>query len=217
MMMTESTSGGDMAVATRDGGTDVADMSIPELRAELANALTVTAVGLARAAAIWTELNNRGEDIPLRSGLSIWLPRIAAGALAAEAVVAFAGQRMLLHRMVGMPLDEQRRLAAGGKITVAAANEAGEIVHESRAVASLSSREVTLAIADGTVRPLDAQTRSLAAKRPRRKRASRTSAAIIRADTARGLLQIGRSSVAPDDIVDALARLGWRMERREDS
>lgn len=91
----------------------------PTLRAELARALTITAQSLAYLAAIWAELTRRGEDLSeLRVGLAQYLPAIAAGTLAAEAVVAFAGNRSLIHRILALPVDEQRRIASGEPLPV---------------------------------------------------------------------------------------------------
>lgn len=137
---------------------DLSSLSPADLRAELAHALTATARGLGRAAAIWGELERRGESLPdLRSGLATWLPRIARDELAAEAVIAFAGQRMLLNRMIGMPLDQQRNLAAGNAVSIAVINERGEVVGEDIPLSRLSSRQVVLAVDDGRIRPLAAQ------------------------------------------------------------
>lgn len=203
-------------VLSRD---DLSGLSSAELKAELAKALSVTAHGLARAATLWSELHRRGESLPeLRSGLATWLPRIARGDLAPEAVVAFAGQRMLLQRMMGMPLDEQRKFAAGEEITVAAINDRGEIVGEDKPLARLNSREILLAIGDaGSIRPLHEQTKTLGRSitKTRRRTHSGNSTATIRADRQSGLLQIGRSRVEPTDLANALRALGWRMERIE--
>lgn len=196
--------------------SDLSAASSDDLRARLADALTATADGLYRAAAIWIELRRRGEAPDLRSGLAEWLPRIARRELAAETVIAFAGQRMLLGRITGMPLDEQRRLAAGETVTVAEVNEAGEIVGRQKPLRQLSSREVLLAIDSGEVRPLTAQVRSLShsitsARRPRAQ--SGQSTAVIRADRQAGLLVVGRSRLAPTDLVSALHALGYRLTR----
>lgn len=195
---------------------DVSSLLSDELRKELASALTATAHGLARAAMIWSELQRRGEDTPeLRSGLATWLPRIARAELAAEAVIAFAGQRMLLQRMIGMPLDQQRLLAGGADITVAIINERGEIVGTDKPLTQLSSRDVLLAIDGGQVRPLSAQIRTLShsitkTKSPRR---GGGSVASIRADRHTGMLAIGRSRIAPSDLADALHILGFNLVR----
>src|SRR5690606_42162109 len=78
-----------------------------------------TAQGLAFLAAVWSDLERPAEALSdLRHGIAEFLPRIADGPLAAEAVVAFAGQRTLHRRVAMLPLDEQRRLAAGERVPV---------------------------------------------------------------------------------------------------
>src|SRR5882724_9369466 len=64
------------------------DMDNDTLRRELSRALTVSAEHLIYLAQVWRELERRGEDLSdLRSGLGAYLPLIASGRLAAEAVV----------------------------------------------------------------------------------------------------------------------------------
>ena len=59
--------------------TRVHEMDTPTLRGELARALTVTAETLEYLAAIWRELERRGQDLSeLRKGMGQYLPLIAA-------------------------------------------------------------------------------------------------------------------------------------------
>ena len=98
---------------------ELTSMSVPDLRAELSKGLTMTARGLSHMAAVWEELESRGEDLSdLRCGMGLLLPVIASGRLAAEAVVAFAGRPLILKHLEGMPLDQQRRYADGEPIPV---------------------------------------------------------------------------------------------------
>lgn len=93
---------------------DLGAATSEELRAALAVGLGHTARSLAYFAGIWAELERRGEDLSsLRKGLYLYLPKIAAGLLAAEAVVAFANRPLLIRDIEGVALAEQRRLAAG--------------------------------------------------------------------------------------------------------
>lgn len=98
-------------------GLDLARLraaSTADLRAELVNALKLTAGHLCYLAAVWQELEARGVDLgDLRRGIGAYLPLIAAGTVAAETVVAYAGQPRLLKQIGGLPVDRQRRIAAG--------------------------------------------------------------------------------------------------------
>ena len=208
----------DTEIAPRTASAlDVERASDAELRQELAAQLTLTARSLARAAEIWTELQRRGIDLrELRSGLAVYLPRIARGELAAEAVVAFAGQKMLLQHLTGMPLDEQRRYAGGDPITIAAQDDQGQIIGEQRRLVELSGREVLLAISNGSVRPLKAQSDTLRRQsaKPTRRRHATGSTARVRADTAAGTVVVGRVRLEPLDLSAALKALGFDLVRR---
>ena len=195
------------------------ELSNEELRALLVKKVSLSAVSLMEAAEIWKELQRRGVEMSaFRSGLGMYFPRIARGELAAEAVVAFAGQRVLLQHMIGMPLDEQRRYAAGEPITVADRDDDGQIMGAQRRLSEMSAREVTLAIADGRVRPLKVQAESLARKvtRAAPRRAKSGSTARIRADVSAGTLAIGRTRLEPLDLASALRALGFDLVRRKD-
>lgn len=193
-----------------DAADDLSTLSTETLHARLAEALTVTADGLYNAAAIWAELTHRGEAPPLRSGLVTWLPRIARRELAAEAVVAFAGQPLLLGRLIGMPLDQQRELAAGHEIEVAALAPNGEVRTERKPLARLTGRETLLALADGAVRRIDAQ---IAMTRTRSSLPTALTSVTIRTDMRAGVIVVGRARVRPGDLRDALADLGYDLRR----
>lgn len=94
-------------------------MTTEELRGELARAITMTADALSYLAACWVELERRGEDLTdLRIGLAPYLREVAAGRLAPEAVISFAGEKMKLAWIAGQPPNIQRRLADGGIVTL---------------------------------------------------------------------------------------------------
>lgn len=105
-------------IATRQT-PDVRKLSSSELLVELGRAISVTAASVAYLAACWCELERRGEDLSgLKIGLAPYLRDIAEGRLASEAVVAFAGQRLVLRWLTSLPIDDQRRLAGGAPVTV---------------------------------------------------------------------------------------------------
>lgn len=162
------------------------------LRSELTRAVTLTAAGLAYLAMIWNELTRRGEDLSeLRSGLATYLPMIANGTLAAEAVVQFAGQRGLLNRLAHRPLDEQRRLAEGEPVPVAIGAE--ERLLTAR---QLTMRQVAIVFDDqGRVRSPIEQRQALE-RRPERTR-PRVNPAELR----------GALAALSDEQVGELARL----------
>ena len=195
---------------------DYAGLSNNDLRAELAKQLSLTAESLLRAAAIWTEIQRRGIDMSaLRSGLGSYLPLIARGQLAAEAVVTFAGQRLLLQSLAGMPIVEQRSYAAGEPIMVAERDGNGAIIEVSRRLNELSGREVALVISGGRVRSVTEQKSSLVQQvaRPSRKRQASGSVARIVAQD--GMVHVGRVRLEPLDLAPALKALGYELVRRK--
>jgi len=159
---------------------EIAALDTPRLRAELSRALTITAHGLAYLAAVWAELERRGEDLSdLRSGLAVYLPAIAAGRLAPEAVVQFAGQSTLLRRVMSLPVDEQRRLAAGEPLPVVVATPDGELVERRLPARALAARQIAQVFDDyGRVRtPIEQRQ---VAQQQRRPPARPASAAAVR-------------------------------------
>ena len=94
---------------------DLVQVPTEALRARLAEAIGVTVRTLSYLAAVWNELERRGEDLSdLRGGLMTYLPMIAAGRLDPEIVVRCAGQVTLLKAAAGVPVKIQRQLIERG-------------------------------------------------------------------------------------------------------
>ena len=197
-----------------------ADLSLltnEQLRSQLANQIALTAESLLSAAAIWTELMRRGVDLgAFRSGLAFYLPKIARRELAPEAVVTFAGQRTLLQSMIGMPLDQQRRFAAGDAIEIAEEDGNGKVALQQRRLAELSLKEVLLAIGDGRVRSFAEQRRSLLQNASEPTRQRRSTGSVVRIRAVGGLIHIGRTRLDPLDLAAALKTLGFELVRKLD-
>ncbi|WP_395794397.1 hypothetical protein [Aquimonas sp.] len=142
-------------ILTREADpSDLTSIPTAELRLQLAQAIGVTARTLGHLAAIWRELEDRGEDLSdLRSGLMSYLPLIAEGRLDPEAVVRCAGQAMLLRAIAELPIGEQRRLLTEGVMVAQTNSATGQ--HESilRPLERLSSADVRRVFAVGYVRP----------------------------------------------------------------
>lgn len=190
------------ALIERDPGSLV-DVSTADLRIELARGLTLTADTLYRLGMVWAELDRRGEDLSdLRHGLARTLPLIAAGRLAAEAVVSFAGRPALLRALEGVPLDRQRSLAAGEPVAVLDWTDKTSV--QEMPLASLPSAAIRLVFGEGEVRSPDQQRMAM---RPRKRK--------NRDDTERhyqphydrkaGTLTIGRMTVTLDSLLRELS------------
>lgn len=91
---------------------DIASLSAMEtadLRAELDRHLRLTVEHLVYVAAIWRELEKRGQDLSeLKKGIGAYVAAIAEGRVLAETVVTFAGEPAALKRAAALPIPEQR-------------------------------------------------------------------------------------------------------------
>ena len=183
---------------------NVATISTAELLAELARGLTLIAANLTRLGLVWAELERRGADLSaLRTGLARLLPLIAAGHLAAEAVVTFAGRPAVLRALEGVPLDLQRRLAAGESVDAIDPTDPARVV--SLPLAELPVAAVRLAFGGGEMRSPDAQRLAF---RPRPRTPCDDSAEYRyrpRYDREAGTIAVGRMTVQVGDLLQALA------------
>ena len=146
--------------------TAITAASTEHLREQLASALTMTARHLQHLAAIWQELERRGEDLSaLRRGIAQYLPLIAAGRLEAEAVVRYAGQAILLRALSELPVAQQRALLEDGAVPLARLDAEGNSQQESVPLDRLSVAQIRLAFAGNSLRPVQDQVRMLLPER----------------------------------------------------
>lgn len=181
-------------------------MSTQQLRGELARSLTMTARHLAYLAAIWRELENRGEDLTdLRTGLAVYLPQIAAGHLAAEAVIRFAGQPTVLRNIATLTIDQQRALADGQPVRVLTVNTDGDYESTELPAYALTAAQARLVFDAGKLRAPEEQRAILEAARVSAKRRTRPGPdGRVRYDSRTDQLRIGRSAASVGEVVMAL-------------
>lgn len=192
--------------------TRVADMDIATLHNELRRAIQVTAETIAYLGEIWRELDRRGEDLTgYRVGMGRFLPLVAAGQLAPEAVVRFSGRIQLLRAVQLLPLPEQQRLATGSGVTVAVVNPDGSIGERSIPVDSLTGDQLRLAFDGGRIRSVAEQVNMLESARTAAKRRSNTpSGRRYRPtlDDTKTLLRVGRMQVPVVEVLAVLRAAG---------
>lgn len=182
---------------------DLTKVSTEDLLTELARGLTLTADVLARLGEVWAELERRGQNLShLRKGMAKFLPMIAARLLAPEAVVAFAGSRQTLRRLIGVDLDEQRALAAGKKMQVI--DPARPDVVETLPLEEIPQRAVEILLVDGKIRTPAQQRLAI---RPERRRQSpiKPVKRLPHYDPKTGTVQIGQMKVELKDLMSELA------------
>lgn len=185
----------------------IRSLDTPTLRAELAASLGVTARHLVHLAAVWAELERRGEDLSdLRTGIGVYLPAIAAGTVAPEAVVAFAGQPTLLRAVTSLPPDEQKRLASGGTVPVVV-RQGDAYTHRMLPASALTAGLARQVFGERSVRSEAEQIAVLTTAAPRAKADRPPKRGKLRADRGKGVLLLGRRQLAVADAVAALADL----------
>lgn len=190
-------------VASGSPASNFAALSTAELRDRLAASIQVTADKLAEMAAIWSELEARGEDLSdLRRGIGHYIPMIAAGRLAAEAVVAFSGSKTVLRSMANLPLAEQRRLARDGRIAVA--SDDGSPPREIQ-VSHLPARMAAIVFGDGYIRDPREQAEILAV-RPRAREAKRPGVSVYVTPDRQNLVA-GNTKIPMTSVIAALASI----------
>lgn len=179
----------------------VRQLDTAALRELLASGITGMADSLARSALAWAELERRGEDLSdLRRGLTRYVPLIASAQLAAEAVVAYANRPTLLDALRGMPLAEQRALAAGRAVEVI--DPADPSAVNAVPLVALPAAVIRLVVSDGQVRT-PAQQRLAFRPRPKKEKSSRHFRP--RYDRETGAVQVGRMSVSLADLMVELS------------
>ena len=181
-------------------------MSNQQLRARLAQSLTLSARHLAYLAVIWAELERRGEDLSdLRTGLAAYLPQIAAGVLDAEAVVRFAGKPSVLRALAGLPLEQQAALTRGEPVHVLTVNAAGEYESADMPAHLLTPAQTRLVFGDAGLRPVGEQRAMLESARVSARRRARPGMdQRVRYDDAADVLRVGRASATVGEVIEAL-------------
>lgn len=183
--------------------TEITSVSTPDLKQALISAIDDTVSAIRRAAAIWAELERRGEDLSdVNFALRVYMRPVAEGRLLPEVLSRLAGQRRTLDLVATLPPPEQQRVVID-ETPIEVVTADGEITTKS--LPAMTWPEVARVIRDGAVRtPAEQQAsiaRTLAAKAPR-PRGGRP--ARIHVDTKHGVVKIGVMQVPLDRLLAAL-------------
>ncbi len=183
--------------------SEITAWTTQQLRQEIARGLSLVAENLVRLAAVWQELERRGEDLSdLRRGIVRFLPAIACGELAAETVVAFSMRPSLIDLLRGVPLSEQKRLAGGG--TVEVIDPSNPTTVQNLSLQSLTATAARVVIADGRVRT-PAEQRVVFRAKPRKEHVRESRKFRPRYDPATGVVTIGRMKIRLSDLLAELS------------
>lgn len=127
-------------------------LDTPTLRREFARVLAETAENLSYLAAIYLEMERRGEaPKDLRGGLLSLIPDIAHGKLAPEAALAFGGSVRKAFAVSRLPVNMQKSLASGERVQVAVPTGSDGFQVRKLQISELSVREVESIISDGRI------------------------------------------------------------------
>ena len=188
-----------------DASRDLRAMDTEALREELYNAIGITVRAIQRVAAIWTELEARGEDLSdVRFSLASYMRPVQSGRLLPEAVAQLAGRRRTLDLVATRPVDDQRRLIEGEAVEIVKGQE--ETVEKN--LDQMTFSETAAVIRDGMIRTVNEQRvalKRLGERRPRRKGGRKPRIAV---DRDNATVKIGTATVALDDLLASLRAAG---------
>lgn len=190
----------------------IATASTEHLRSELARVLKISARDLLYLAAIWKELEHRGEDLSeLKRGMGVYLPMIAAGVLEAEIVVKYAGHRMLLNAIAELPIGTQKSLAEGRALPLVVHSENDGWVARDVPVDAMTVAQVKQVIESGRIRTTEEQFAKLA-KAGEKELRKRKAARGMRVDRKTSELVVGRARIPFAAAMKALRDAGLLAE-----
>lgn len=191
--------------------TQISEMDNAALLSELERVLAVTAETIAYLGQIWRELDRRGIDLtPYRQGMGQYLPLVASGQLAPDAIVKFSGKMMLLRAVQSLPVPEQTRLAAGAKVDVVSLDPEGEIAIHQVEASSLTGDQIKILFDAGRIRSVEEQSNMLRSMMTIRKRKKLPSARNYRIsiDREKKSVRIGKMQIPASDLIAALKEAG---------
>lgn len=189
-------------------GLDLTTIPSDALRALLAREIGDFAKHLLRLAAIWVELERRGEDMTsLRGGIGKYLPAIAAGTVLPDVVVRFAGHASLLRAVSSLTPDQQRKILSDGSVEVAERKNGHHTVRM-LPVAALSSSQIRLVFADRQIRTETEQVAILYSPAPKWVPKKPLKTGRVTVDRTQETVAIGRSQVSISEMLEALKDAG---------
>lgn len=191
---------------------NIVEMDTPSLENELRRVLSVTIENIAYLGTIWRELDRRGVDLSAyRQGLGRFLPMIAGGHLAPEAMIKFIGNITILRSIQTLPIEDQKRLAKGDKIEIADIDRSGKIVRRKIFARELTSGQAKIVFDYGRIRSAKEQENMLLeaispTKRRERKKEPTARKYTVNVDPKAKTIRIGRMSFPTEIVIDALRK-----------
>lgn len=199
----------DLVPASEPSGS-LAGVPTDELKKRLADGLGGWAKQLLYLSQLWAELESRGENLEnVRSGIGVYLPAIATGAVLPEIVIRFAGQPKILNAVTLLKVSEQQKILDTGRVPVSVPNN-GSYSTRMLPVHGLTSSQTTQVFDTKrrVIRTHDEQIGLItpSAWTPRRRKVSRGR---VVCDRGAGTVAIGSGqSVPAEEVIEALKAAG---------
>lgn len=183
------------------------------LFAALRDGLSMSEDGIRHAAISVTVLEERGRDMSMLPDTFRFSREIAEGELSAHAAWLLARIPFAIRAILPMPTDMQDQIADGKRIKVAVKKD-GRMMHKDLTIFEMSQGQMRLAFSDDGIVSAEEQGQFLhkATEEVLHKIGMLPPAKVrpkISVDAGAGDIVVGRTHISVDDLMPALAALGY--------
>lgn len=187
------------------------DLDTAELRAELIEALNLTAQHLIHASKVWVKFAARPDaDLSeFRGGVFTYLPLIESGVVLAEIVYRFFGQDHLCKAVASLPVVKQKELLSVGAVPLAVFQN-GAHTHRMVSLDDITKSQVNLIFDGPRIRPVEEQVKLLEPPQamPWKRRPKRFKVGNVTVDREKGTVSITGGPAPVEHVVKALRSQG---------
>jgi hypothetical protein len=191
-----------------DDDEDLDGMDPERLIEAIIGGITMSVRGLVRAARAWAKASALGVDLSrFRGGTFHFLPLIAAGVVAAEAVLAFSGLKNKLRAVTALPPADQKRLAAGAPVKLVV-RHGDEFTKRQLPVSALTDTQVKQVFGDRCIRTEQEQIALLESVPIVTLPPKAVTTGRVTVDRSQAVVRIGTNSAPITDVIEALRKGG---------
>lgn len=188
----------------------IAGMSGDDLAALIEKMVRATAEMIVVWSRIYRVEKARGNDIgPIlrRLNYGSYLPLVASGTVLAEVVAAFQQKPTHLRLVAGLPIDDQRRIAAGEPVKLVVMQD-GKFTHRMIPVADLTADQIEQVIVGRGLSTESEQIAALSAPPPQYKPGKPVKLGKCKADPRQRLVWVGQSMAPADEMLTVMRSAG---------
>lgn len=184
-------------------------MTDDELKALLVKGLQDAGQSILRCACLVHTLTSRGVNMTGLTAPQVIgrLKKVACGQLLPDVMVRFAGVPSLIDRIGCLPLDEQRRLADGGRVLLVVRGEGGQTDHMMADPLKMGREQISQAFGVSSIRDVEQQVLLLAGRREKKAAPVPQRIGHMDIDKELGVARVGRKIITPADLKAALRAL----------